>query len=153
MLVPINYIAVLGAAAASMALGALWYGPLFGKQWVRLSGMTPEHIEEARQRGMAKLYVLAFVGSLVMAYILAHVIAFAEAYYNQIVYIQAPPPSPFGEVSGGLMAGFWSWLGFIAPVTLGTVLWDNKPWSLWVLNNAYQLLALLTMGVILALWS
>lgn len=40
--VHINYLAVLGAAMASMALGALWYGLLFGNTWVGLSGMTPE---------------------------------------------------------------------------------------------------------------
>lgn len=49
------------------------------------------------------------------------------------------------------MAGFWNWLGFIAPVTLGVVLWEGKPWKLWVLHNAYYLLALLVMGVILGL--
>lgn len=41
---------------------------------------------------------------------------------------------------------------FIAPVTLGVVLWEGKPWKLWVLNNGYQLLSLLVMGVILAIW-
>lgn len=50
------------------------------------------------------------------------------------------------------MVGFWNWLGFVAPVTLGGVLWEGKPWKLWGLNNGYQLLSLLVMGVILALW-
>jgi len=29
-------------------------------------------------------------------------------------------------VSGGLMSVFWNWLGFIATVTLGAVLWEGK---------------------------
>lgn len=138
--VPINYLAVLLCGIASVVLGSLWYGPLFGKQWMALSGMTHEQIEQGKSKSMVKLYALAFIGSLVMAYVLAHALLFASAYFNA------------GGLSAGLMAGFWNWLGFIAPVTLGAVLWEGKPWKLWALNNGYQLLLLLIMGVILATW-
>ena len=30
----VNYLAVLVAAALEIGLGALWYGPLFGKPWM-----------------------------------------------------------------------------------------------------------------------
>lgn len=50
------------------------------------------------------------------------------------------------------MAGFWNWLGFVAPVTLGAVLWEGKHWKLWFLNNGYYLVTLLLMGAVLALW-
>ncbi len=139
-IVDINYLAVLGAAAASMVIGSLWYGPLFGKQWMALSGIGPDMIERIKAKGMGKTYVLAFVGSLVMAYVLAHALIFASAYLK-IAGMQA-----------GLMAGFWNWLGFVAPVTLGVVLWEGKPWRLWVLSNGYYLASLLAMGVILAIW-
>ncbi len=138
--VPINYLAVLACAIVSMVLGFLWYGPLFGKQWIALSGIKPEHMEGAKQKGMGKLYALAFVGSLVMAFALAHSLVFASAYLK------------ITGISAGLQAGFWSWLGFIAPVTLGTVLWDGKPWKLWLLTNSYYLLQLLIFGIILAKW-
>lgn len=140
MEVPINYLAVILAAVVSMVLGFVWYGYLFKKQWIGLSGMTAEKMGNASSEGMAKHYTIAFIGSLVMAYVLAHSLVFASSYFNA------------GGISAGLMVGFWSWLGFIAPVTLGTVLWDGKPWKLWILNNAYQLLLLLIMGVILVLW-
>ncbi len=137
--VPINYLAVVAAAAASMIIGMAWYGFLFGKQWVALMGWTPEEIEAAKAKGR-KSYAFAALGSLVMAYVLAHALAFASAYLQ------------VGGVNAGLTAGFWNWLGFIAPVTLGAVLWEGRPWKLWVLNNAYWLVTLLVMGVILALW-
>lgn len=89
---------------------------------------------------MQKLYALAFVGALVMSYVLAHSLVFASNYTGT-----------YG-ISAGLMVGFWSWLGFIAPVTLGSVLWENKSWKLWAFNNAYQLVNLFIIGVILALW-
>lgn len=138
--VPINYLAVVVAAAASMVIGFLWYGPLFGKQWMALSGMSQEKLNAAKGRGMSKYYALAFVGSLVMSYVLAHALIFASVYLNVT------------GVASGLMAGFWNWLGFVAPVTLGGVLWEGKPWKLWALNNSYHLATLLLMGVILSLW-
>lgn len=140
MPVSINYLAVLACAIASMSIGSVWYGPLFGKQWIKLSEMSPEKMQAAKSKGMGKSYALMFVGSLIMAYVLAHALVFAATYLKT------------SGVSAGLTAGFWNWLGFIAPVTLGTVLWDGKPWKLWILNNAYQLVTLLVMGLILSLW-
>lgn len=139
-IVPINYLAVLLAAVASMVLGFLWYGPLFGKTWMALSGMTQETIDAGKARGMNKQYAAAFTGSVVMSYVLAHAIIFASGFLGT-----------YG-VSAGLTAGFWNWLGFVAPVTLGVVLWEGKPWKSWVLNNGYYLVSLLSMGMILAAW-
>jgi len=133
--VPINYLAVIIAAVANMVIGFLWYGPIFGKTWAALSGINPD---PAKAEGMGKRYVLAMLGSLIMAYVLAHSLVFASSYMQ------------VSGASAGAMAGFWSWLGFIAPVTLGSVLWDGKPWKLWILNNAHYLVALVVMGVILA---
>lgn len=138
--VPINYLAVLVAAIAGMAVGLVWYGPLFGKTWIALSGMTPDKIEAAKKKGMGPTYALAFLGTLVMSYVLAHSLFFASEYL-----------AVFGT-SAGLMTGFWNWLGFIAPVTLGMVLWGGKSWKLWALDNGHYLVALCVMGVILANW-
>ena len=140
--VPVNYWAVLVCGVASIALGSLWYGPLFGKMWMKMMGwdkMDPSKVEQIK-KGAAKGYVVSFVGALVMSYVLAHYLVFASVYTET------------EGVSAGLMVGFWTWLGFIAPVTLGSVLWDGKPLKLWVLNNGYNLIQLLIIGTILALW-
>ena len=136
IIVPVNLMAVFGAAVAGMVIGYLWYGPLFGKLWMKEMGMKGAMSEAAKQ-SMAKSYAIMFVGSLVMAYVLAHAIIFASSYLKVT------------GISGGLMSGFWNWLGFVAPVTLGSVLWEEKSMKLWTLNNGYYLLTLLTMGVIL----
>lgn len=139
-MVPIEYLAVLAAAVASTIIGFLWYGPIFGKKWISLSGMSPEHMQAAKEKGMMKAYLFSLIGSLAMAYVLAHALVFATAYLDS------------GGIAAGVQAGFWNWLGFIAPVTLGAVLWEGKSWSLWILNNGYYLVTLVVMGVILALW-
>ena len=140
-MVPVNYLAVLGAAVISMVLGFLWYGPLFGKQWMAMMGWTKEKMSsKPEQTEMMKLYGLQALGSLFMAFVLAHALTFAKAYLGT------------EGVSAGLQTGFWNWLGFVAPVTLGSVLWEGKSWKLWLFNNGYNLTSLLFMGVTLSLW-
>ncbi|MBI5644836.1 DUF1761 domain-containing protein [Candidatus Kaiserbacteria bacterium] len=141
-IVPINYLAVIVAAIANMVLGFLWYGPLFGKTWSHLMGwgeMTPDKMA-AMQKKARLGYAVSFVGALVMAFVLAHALVFASTYLK------------VEGVHAGLAAGFWNWLGFVAPVTVGAVLWDGKPWKLWFINAGYYLVTLLIMGEILALW-
>ena len=138
--VPVNYVAVVIAAVVNMIVGFVWFGPLFGKKWVSLMKFSPQHMEDAKKKGMNKLYVIAFIGSLLMAYVLEHVLVFASAYTHTT------------GISAGMMVGFWNWLGFVVPVLLATVLWEGKSWKLWVLNAAYYLVALLIMGSILAYW-
>lgn len=55
-------------------------------------------------------------------------------------------------IMGGLQAGWWNWLGFVAPTTVGMVLWEGKPWKLWIITAGFYLLSLLLMGVILGAW-
>jgi hypothetical protein len=135
----VNYWAVFAAAIASMALGMLWYGPVFGKKWQALMGFTEESMKSMSMTPM-KAMALGLVGQLVMAYVLWHSLVFANAYFQA------------SGASAGLMAGFWNWLGFIAPVTLGVVLWEGKSWTLWLLNGSYYLASLLLMGAILGWW-
>src|SRR3989344_7683579 len=125
MIVEINYWAVLVAAVASMVIGFLWYGPIFGKLWIRLSGFTAEQISAGKTKSMGGTYMISFFGSLAMSYVLAHALIFASEYL-QI----------FG-LTAGLTAAFWNWFGFVMPVTLSNVLWEGKSWKLWVLGNGY----------------
>ncbi len=140
VVVPINYLAVFGGALIAMVVGSVWYGPLFGKPWMKEMGMEKPKMTESMKKEMMKSYSLMFVGSLIMSYVLAHSIVFAATYFKM------------EGVAAGLMSGLWSWLGFVAPVTLGSVLWERKSWNLWLLNNGYYLVTLLLMGVLLAVW-
>ena len=141
-MVEISYLAILACGVAAMILGFVWYGPLFGKAWSNLMGwgtMSPEQIKE-KQKSATPGYVVQFVGALVMAYVLAHGLAFGNAYLNM------------SGVAAGLQGAFWYWLGFVAPVTIGSVLWDGKPMKLWYINAGYYLVQMLVMAVILSLW-
>jgi hypothetical protein len=132
----INWGAVILCGIAAMVLGSIWYSPAtpIGKAWIKEKGFTKDDMTKAVKEGMTWRYVLALVGSLLTAYIMSH---FADYMLVNMV----------GE---GLSLGFWLWLGIAMPIILGTKLWENVSWKLFVINAGYQLALLLIMGAIIA---
>ncbi len=133
--VDINYLAVLVSAIVSIIIGSLWYSPLlFGNAWMKAGGISMKEMEKAKKKGMGRLYFAAFIGSLVMAFVLG-------------IFIKLVGIGSFLE---GMQIGFWLWLGFIVPVLLGSVLWEGRSVKYYLINVSYQLVNLALMGGILA---
>jgi len=126
----INFVAVVAAAVASMVVGYLWYGPLFGKTWMKLTGMK----EMGNKDEMPKAYLLTFVGALLSAYVLAVILGLTKTI----------------DLAGSLTVAFWVWLGFLAPLLLGGVLWEGKSWNLYFLNASQKLVDLLVVAAVLS---
>lgn len=40
----INYYAVVASSVLAMVVGAIWYGPLFGKKWLEITGANTSDI-------------------------------------------------------------------------------------------------------------
>lgn len=139
MIYSTNYLAVLAAAVAAMALGWAWYSPyLFGGIWMRESGHTAADLEAMRKTGgAARAYALTFIGILVSAFVLALFVNYTGAL----------------TAADGAMLGFWIWLGFIAPALLGETLFSGRSWALYLINAGNHLLGIVAMGMILASWS
>ena len=133
MEVHVNFLAVAVAAIANYAIAFIWYALIFGKLWQKLTGITD-------MKPAPLNIVLVLVGSFVLSYVLYHSITFGDAYFK------------ITGIQGGLMGGFFAWLGYIAPVTLCTKLYEKKPWGLWLLDNGFWLISILVMGAILSLW-
>jgi hypothetical protein len=129
----INLVAVGVAALVGMGVGFLWYGPLFGKQWIKLMGFTKESMKEAQKEGMAKSYILGLVGQALTAYALAALVVFAAQYFVGFSYTLV----------------LWVWLGFIVPLLLNGVIWEGKSWSLFFLNAGHYLAQLIAMGAVI----
>lgn len=135
--VEVNLVAVLVAAIVSMVIGALWYSPaLFGKLYMKYCDFNEKKLKEMKHKNMTKSYLGTFIALLVMAYVLAHFVRYVQA----------------ATLVDGLAAGFWAWLGFVATVLIGSVLWDEKPFGMFVLHAGHYLVTLLVMGAILAVW-
>lgn len=132
--IAINLWAVLGAAVVSMVIGTVWYGPLFGKQWMALTGLTKESM---KSMSLTPVQAMAggFAMSLLMAYVLAHFIgALTSVGFN------------------GYFVGFWVWLGFIMTTQIHSFLWEGKPFRLFTLNALYTLVTYLAMGAVITWW-
>jgi len=133
--VAINYLSVLIAAAAIMGVGALWYGPAFGKQWMKLKGYTPESMKNMTMSAR-KAMALAALGALVTAFVLALLIRLLN---------------PIG-FAGGFMLALLVWTGFVVPLKANEVLFEAGDWKLFLFHIAQSFVALLLASVILTLW-
>jgi hypothetical protein len=131
-----NYWAILGAAVASFVIGMLWYGPVFGKLWMKLAGITPKSMKRMNLTPVAAMS-MGFIASLVTAYVLSH--------FAKMLSI-----ATWGYAAN---FAFWAWLGLVAPVQLGVFLWEGKPFKLFLLNTAYSLVVLIVMTGIVAVWA
>ena len=131
--VHVNYLAVAAAAVACYILAAIWYGAIFARAWVRLTGIT-----EMKPKPVN--IILMLVASFIMAYVLQHSLVFGDAYFK------------ISGIGAALQGAFFLWLGYIAVTTLATKLYENKPWGLWLMDNAFWLIAMMVMGIILTVW-
>ena len=124
-----------------MVIGGLWYGPVFGKYWVKQMGWSHDHMEKMKRDmnkngGMAMMYGKAFVAALVMAYVLAHFVVLWGV----------------SDIHGAFVLTFWVWLGFVATTLIDSVLWEGKSWNLYVLNAANKFVTIFVMSLILSMW-
>ncbi len=131
----INHLAVVASAAAYWVLGGVWYA-LFENPFIALMGWSPERVARIRDEGAAPQIAVALVGSLVLAYVLAHFVKFTGA----------------ETARAGMLTGFWLWLGFVVTTNLETVIFEGRPLGLYLINNGYHLAGLLGMGALLAAW-
>lgn len=127
----LNWLAIVAAAASSFVIGGLWYGPLFGKAWMRASGMTEE---KAAQGRMGMIFGLSFVLELVAAVVLA-------------MFIGAEASIGFAVAAGASVGLFW-----VAPAFGVVYLFEQRPLAQWALNAGYHVVAFTVMGVILGVW-
>jgi hypothetical protein len=139
----LNPLAILVAIIVSMLLGFLWYGPIFGKPWAKEMKMPPDFKPTTGM--MIKAMILQLVGTFLTVYVLAH---------SQEIW----RPSTWnlgndgGNVMYGVMAAFFTWLGFYFPMVLTGMAWEAKSIKLSLINGSNYLVTLLAQGVILAVW-
>lgn len=127
----INWLAVVVAAVSTFVLGAVWYGPIFGKAWMGASGMTEER---AKQANMGMIFGVAFLLELVAAFVLAMFIG-AEA-----------------NVGFGVFAGLSAGLFWVATAFGVVYLFEQRPLAHWAVNAGYHVIAFTIMGAILGAW-
>lgn len=138
-MVEVNLLAVLVCGVIAMALGFIWYGPLFGKKWAEIIHATPKDLEERKkmQQSAGLLYVIQFILSLFQAYVLAHYIA---------GWTDASP----------IENSLWIWAAFIMPIVAQGAMWNNDSakvsWARFLIQASYQLVLFIVFALVLGNW-
>lgn len=124
----INWLAVVLAAVAFFALGAVWYGALFSKPWIRASGVNPD------EPGGTPAPVL-FGGTLVLEFVAAIGLAAVIG------------------ADAGMATGVWTGAAvgvlFVVTALIVNALYEDRPHLLWVLNGGYNVVGFVAMGAII----
>lgn len=129
-----NYAAVVVSAVVYWLLGALWYGFLFGKEYVALERLTDDQLKSASP---VWPYIITFFLNLLIAFVLAQLCAWRSA----------------NTAAKGASLGILLWIGFVGPITYTTYMYELRPLELFAINQFYSLVGLCIMGLVLGAWT
>jgi len=130
--ISINWLAAVVAALSSFGVGFLWYGPLFGKPWQKLIGLSDEDMKNAN---MGKIFGTAFIFTLIGAVVLATMIPAGTGLLN------------------GMLLGLTVGVGFAATALGINYQFARHPFNLWLIDGGYIIIVYVVMGLILGAWS
>ena len=129
----LNHWAILVSAVMQWLIGATWYSPmLFSKPWADILKLNVN----GKPKGMWVGMVAALVGDVVLCLVLAHLVRYAGA-------------SSFGA---GAVVGGMVWLGFFAAPNVAQGIYEQRPFTLFAINQGYWLVCLVLAGGLLSVW-
>ncbi len=128
--------AILASAAASMAIGFIWYGPLFGKAWGRYSGWTEEKIKTVTAKSMGLTYGLTLIAAAVSSLALTVLSRSLGA----------------TTAVDGLMIGLLTGVGLVAMAFATNFLFERRPLGFWLIVAGYEVVFMAAAGVIVTIW-
>jgi Protein of unknown function (DUF1761) len=133
----LNWLAVLVAALAYFAIGALWYAPpVFGKMWMAAGGMA---MPEAGTRPSPAIYLTPLVGSVLSAIALGMLAAATDT----------------ETLQQGIALGLVVAIGFAVSITFVTAQFESekpKPMVWGAVNAGYHVVGNLVAAIIIASW-
>lgn len=132
----LNWLAIIVATLAYFMLGAIWYSKaLFGSKWavlVKLDMNNPD-----LKKGMGKMMAASFLLMLISTIGQALLIVFIN-FDDQMIY----------GIKLGLLTGV-----FFASVGVSiNYVYENKPTSLYLINNGYHVLGHIITATVLVMW-
>jgi hypothetical protein len=131
----INWLAVPVAAVAAFLVGGLWYGLIFARKWVALSGYTEEQTQVMAKKQPRNLGIFLVVDVIMAIVVSLLVINFEIA-----------------SAGPGAALGVLLWLGVVVPVGGARHAANDQPLALWFIDTAHDLVVLAVMGAIIGAW-
>lgn len=141
-----NFLAIAAAALVPMILGALYYGPLFGKQWAASTGKT---LKELEPDNMAITYGLALLVAFILAFSLKTNIELTHKDVNdagELIF------GSFHTFKHGAIHGLMTGVLVVTPVIVSLSLFHKMSAKNIILNVVFWLLAMAIMGGIVDAW-
>jgi hypothetical protein len=136
MMMMVNYVAVLAAAATSWIVGAIWYGVL-GKAWMAALGWTPEQVAgaTARRRMPIGPMITSFIAEVIMAAMLSGIMVHTGGMTVRI----------------GVISALLIWVGFVVTTIAVNNAYPGRKVMLTVIDSGHWLAVLIVQGIVLGL--
>ena len=135
----INWLGVVVCAVVAMIVGSIWFGrKTFFPIWWKAIGKSDKEGPSAQSPALTW-------GLLILA-------TFVQAIFMSLMVNAIGSMTPGGHtLASGAMAGFFLWLGFVAPASLTNKLFANQ-FTAWLLEAGNHLVTFVLMGAILGAW-
>jgi hypothetical protein len=137
----INFLAIILVTIASFMGGALWFGPIFGKAWMKIHhahALSKEETQKA-MKGSWKL----MLGEFILTFVINFFLYFIVSQSSMLMF--------------ALGTAFYIWLGFVLPTTVSSVLWGNDDRKVMfkkvAISSIYRLLVLLAAAYVFFTWN
>ncbi len=126
---------VILAALSALVIGTMWYAkPLFGRSWMKATGVTDKDM----QRNFPVALPLLAVVSLVTAYVLGLFIKYFHDYHGGSWY------------KAGVLTALLAWVGLAGTALVAHEAFEKRPKSIVLINLGNRLVTLVVMGLIIA---
>jgi hypothetical protein len=126
----LNYLAIVIAALAAFAWGAIYYMTL-SRQWLAAVGITREQMQTGRSPAP---FIISFVALVVMAWVLAGTVGHLGP--GQVT------------VKNGIISGLFMWAGFIATTVFVNNAYPGRKYSLSVIDSIHWLGVVVIQGAV-----
>lgn len=113
----LHYLAIIVATVVEFVIGAIWYGPIFGKLWGKIHGFDKlsKETQEKMMKAMGPFYALQAFVTLVTTFVLALFITYLPLW------------------NAYAMAGFF-WIGFVVPAQVSAVIFGGTEGK-WIVKK------------------
>ncbi len=124
----IDWLAVLVGGMAYFILGMLWYTMLFGKAWIRLTGINAN--DPNMKKGAGGIFLMSLILMLVASFGIGVLLAYLQ------------PHNIMLGVKLGLLVG----VCFSATAISISYLYERKPFGLHLINGGYNVVGCVVVG-------
>jgi hypothetical protein len=165
-MIELNLWVVLATGLVPLAVGALWYGPLFDKVWMKEANMSLEKIQGSN---MLAIYGLSLVFSIMFAGGLMPIVIHQMGIYatvsdygietpgseahTMVTDFMAKYGTNYRTFQHGVLHGLMTSIFLFLPVIATNALFERKSWKYIFLNLGYWAVSAMIMGGIISAYA